>query len=258
MGSPVIRPTLLRCFAYSLLIVFQFGVAAAAEPQQKDVFKNVRINPSEITISGVSSGGFMAVQFEVAHSDLIQGAAVFAGGIYGCAEGSLSQALSSCMESPADIQPQKYIDHAISLEKAGVIASLQNLRKHRAFLFAGTSDSTVKPNSTEKLFEFYRNFLPAGQIKKIMSLPAEHGLPTLHYGSDCRKGGSPWLLNCRFDGAGTALKYLYGTLSNSSPAQSSHFFHFNQSPYASPSSFMDTLGSVYIPQSCASGNPWLK
>lgn len=36
-------------------------------------------NISDVTLSGFSSGGFMTVQFHVAHSSIIKGAAAFAG-----------------------------------------------------------------------------------------------------------------------------------------------------------------------------------
>lgn len=39
-----------------------------------------------VTASGLSSGGFFAHQFHVAHSDLVTGAGIIAGGPYGCVE----------------------------------------------------------------------------------------------------------------------------------------------------------------------------
>jgi hypothetical protein len=39
-----------------------------------------------VTVSGLSSGGFFAHQFHVAHSGLVAGAGIVAGGPYGCVE----------------------------------------------------------------------------------------------------------------------------------------------------------------------------
>ncbi|HUS15280.1 MAG TPA: hypothetical protein VM536_09715, partial [Chloroflexia bacterium] len=39
-----------------------------------------------MTVSGLSSGGFIAHQFHIAHSDLVRGAGIVAGGPFGCAE----------------------------------------------------------------------------------------------------------------------------------------------------------------------------
>ena len=42
------------------------------------------IDLTSTSVSGLSSGGFMAVQFHVAFSSIMKGAAVFAGGPYMC------------------------------------------------------------------------------------------------------------------------------------------------------------------------------
>ena len=39
------------------------------------------VDPGSISVSGLSSGGCFAVQFHVAHSELIVGAAIVAGGM---------------------------------------------------------------------------------------------------------------------------------------------------------------------------------
>ena len=55
--------------------------------------------PDAATVSGLSSGGFMAVQLHVAHSaTLVKGAGIVAGGPYYCAEGSI-------VSRPADAWP---------------------------------------------------------------------------------------------------------------------------------------------------------
>src|SRR5262247_1757385 len=54
-----------------------------------------------VTVSGISAGGFMAVQFHVAHSSTVKGAAVLAGGPFYCAQGSLWTALNNCTNPTA-------------------------------------------------------------------------------------------------------------------------------------------------------------
>jgi hypothetical protein len=46
----------------------------------------VKLDPTAITVSGISSGAFFAHQFHVAFSGLVKGAAMVAGGLYACAE----------------------------------------------------------------------------------------------------------------------------------------------------------------------------
>ena len=56
---------------------------------------------SATSVSGISSGGYMAVQFHIAHSATVIGAGVLAGGPYYCAQGSVWTALYNCMEPTA-------------------------------------------------------------------------------------------------------------------------------------------------------------
>ena len=55
---------------------------------------------SETTVSGLSSGGYMASQMHIAHSDWIQGAGIIAAGPLYCAQNSLTTALSDCIGAP--------------------------------------------------------------------------------------------------------------------------------------------------------------
>src|SRR5437764_14467225 len=48
----------------------------------------------ESSISGISSGAFMAVQFGVSWSSVVKGVGVIAGGPYYCAQGTATDALS--------------------------------------------------------------------------------------------------------------------------------------------------------------------
>ena len=52
----------------------------------------VAADGSAVTVSGISSGGYMAVQFQVAYSKLVKGAGILAAGPYDCADGSALRA----------------------------------------------------------------------------------------------------------------------------------------------------------------------
>jgi len=62
----------------------------------------LNINPKAVTVSGVSAGGQMAHQLHIAYSDLFSGAAIIAGGPFGCADGSLATAMARCMGTTDD------------------------------------------------------------------------------------------------------------------------------------------------------------
>jgi hypothetical protein len=54
------------------------------------------MNTTQVSVSGLSSGAFMAVQFEVAFSSVVTGAGIIAGGPYFCSQGSVFTATTSC------------------------------------------------------------------------------------------------------------------------------------------------------------------
>src|SRR5262245_49467455 len=60
-----------------------FSPAAAAGPM---ALPALNVDITETSVSGLSSGAYMAVQFEVAHSSIVKGVGVIAGGPYFCAQ----------------------------------------------------------------------------------------------------------------------------------------------------------------------------
>jgi len=84
---------------------------------------------SALTVSGLSSGGHMAVQFHVAHSASVKGAGVLAAGPYYCAGGNEWTAYFNCM-TPRAFTPlpalSKLQAATGSLEKAGRIDSTKH------------------------------------------------------------------------------------------------------------------------------------
>src|SRR5690606_24039788 len=91
-----------------------------------------------ITVSGLSSGGAMAVQFHVAHSTVVKGAGIVAGAPYYCAQGSVRAAYSRCM-TPAHGSPipatASLIDEVRAQAKAGRIDPPEHLARARVWLF---------------------------------------------------------------------------------------------------------------------------
>ena len=61
-----------------------------------------QVDLAQTSVSGISSGGFMSVQFHLAHSAIVSGVGVLAGGPSGCARGSSRRALEVCMTGEAD------------------------------------------------------------------------------------------------------------------------------------------------------------
>ena len=93
------KTCLILCIA---TVAWATSAQAVPEQQALDALKAVRqklalnLDPNEISVSGISSGGFMAHQFHVAHSRNLMGAGIIAGGPYNCAQGSVVTALREC------------------------------------------------------------------------------------------------------------------------------------------------------------------
>src|SRR5215471_20759824 len=99
---------------------------------------NVDIN--QTSVSGLSSGGYMAVQFDVAFSSILRGAGIVAGGPYYCAQGSLMAATSTCSCVPFGCfgQSSTNVAQLITITDRnagrGLIDSTSNLDRHRIWL----------------------------------------------------------------------------------------------------------------------------
>ena len=130
------------------------------------------------TVSGISAGGYMAVQFHVAHSSLVKGAGVLAGGPYYCAQGSVWAARYNCMK-PGAWTPLPSVDvltaQTNALARAGLVDPPDNLRQARVWLFSGRRDETVRSSVTQALRSYYLAFVPAERVVFKNDLDAGHG-----------------------------------------------------------------------------------
>src|SRR5215813_3548668 len=92
-----------------------------AGAQVTDPLGHFPVDRAQVSVSGISSGAFMANQLHVAHSAGIMGAGMIAGGLYGCAVDSVSEdgvlalaslAIGPCMSVPSLLRP---VDHYAQL-----------------------------------------------------------------------------------------------------------------------------------------------
>lgn len=226
------------------------GLVSAAVP-----LPQLNIDKTQTTLSGLSAGGYMAVQMHVAYSDTFKkGAGVVAGGPYYCAEGSVFNATGRCMASPSGIPVSTLVNTTNSWASQGLIDPVVNLQGSRVYLFSGTLDSSVKPGVMDALKTYYSSFVPAANVAYKNNIAAEHAMVTDDYGSACTVKAAPYINNCSFDLAGALLQHLYGTLNprNTGVLAAENFVEFNQSQFVSGHA-MATTAWAYIPQSCKAG-----
>ena len=222
--------------------------ALAAEP-----LPALRADTRQLTASGLSSGGYMAVQLHVAHSASVAGAGVVAGGPYYCAQGSLWTASRNCT-TPGAWSPLPAVEAlgavVRALARAGRIDPPGNLRGSRVWLFTGGHDRTVYPEVVHALRRFYA--LNRAEPVLVAHVPAGHGMITAEAGGACSGTGTPFINDCDYDAAGELLKHVLGALEPASPP-AGRLLRFDQTPFGDMHALsMDDEGFLYLPKACES------
>jgi poly(3-hydroxybutyrate) depolymerase len=212
------------------------------------------IDPAEISVSGLSSGGFMAVQMHVAYSATFKrGAGIVAGGPFYCAEGSIVNATGRCMAHSSNIPVSSLVSTTNSWAASNLIDPVSHLGSSKVYLFSGTADNTVKPAVVNDLRTYYQNFLPAANVFYKNTIAAGHAMITDDFGGSCGSTASPYINDCDFDLAGDMLAYLHGSLKpRNNGSLSGSFIEFDQTTFVTGHG-MATTGWVYVPQACATG-----
>ncbi|KAF7588416.1 hypothetical protein BBP40_005745, partial [Aspergillus hancockii] len=211
------------------------------------------IDPSSVSVSGLSSGGYMAVQLGVAYSGTFQvGFGVFAGGPYDCAR---NQYYTSCMYN---LNPSITTPTANMKSWSGnQIDPISNLKSRRIYMQVGSADTTVGPNVVARLKSQLSNFGASSYMTYITTSGAGHTFPTdfdASGGNHCSASSSPYISNCGYDGAGAVLQWMYGALNarNTGPLTGDVI------PYSQTSSYgadgMATTGYLYVPVACKDGS----
>ena len=227
------------------------AVAAQAAP-----LPALNIDKTQVSVSGLSSGGFMANQLGVAHAGTFMGVGVFAGGPYMCA-GHWNY--KSCMNNATITDAMLATMQADINNWSGTANDNKALlANQKVFMFVGSSDTTVGPNPMIGLRKQYENNgVPAANRVFVQRTGAAHTFPTdfdSTGNNSCGSTSSPYISNCGFDGAKAVLQHVYGPLNarNNAPA-AANYRQFDQTLYSAGNPGMAASGWVYVPASCASG-----
>ena len=208
-----------------------------------------RADPASVTVSGISSGGYMAHQFHIAYSDAVIGAGVVAGGPYRCAaHGPSSQgecnAVTRCMQfpdrvplafcpslprrpfffgtidftGPPDIAP--LVQDTRDLAARDAIAAPENLCGDRMLLLYGQFDQLVPESIVRSLGGYLDAVLDCSADRptatfEIREMPqAAHTMP-INDRADvnwpCSASEPPYLGECGYSAAAQILDFLYET-----------------------------------------------
>jgi poly(3-hydroxybutyrate) depolymerase len=205
-----------------------------------------------VTVSGISSGGYMATQFHVAHSALVEGAGLIASGPYRCSEGSLRHALGRCMRGTEPIPVDELLRETSVLALDGEIDPIAALATDRVWILHGDADDTVTQPVVDALQAYYAALVEPRHLARIERPGMGHTFPTRATGAACERTKSPFLGACDYDASGALLAHLLGTLSPADPERPGRLLEFDQRPYADPagSSGLAGRGWLFVPEPC--------
>jgi len=222
----------------------------------------VQVDPKSITISGISSGGAMATQLQVAYSSVISGSAIFASPPYFCAQNSLLYAVGECLNQPELISISTLETYTKQFAQQGLVDDLSNLKNAKMFFYSGIIDTVVFQPVVRLTQQMFQD-LGVSNVASEYGILSEHCVPTVNYGNPCLLLSSPFISDCEYDGAGIALSQLYSGLKQPVSPNVNNIKALNQSKFTpnnvNPSQFsLSNFGYVYVPTACAAGTTQCK
>lgn len=253
LGSVAARVARLLSAGLALSILLAGCEQEAAAP-----LPSLAIDPDRIAVAGLSSGAYMATQVHFAWSDRLRGAALIAGGPYGCAGGSLETALGPCIAAdPYTPDAERLAARVRERAAKGDLAPLSGLAGDHVWLLHGSRDLLVEKAVVDASETLYRRLGEDidGLVVERQGGDFGHVMPTLESGADCIDGGSPHLGRCGRDAAGEAMSALFGVPAAPAATAGGELRRFDQDAYLSgdEDAQLAAEGFLYVPAGCAAG-----
>jgi poly(3-hydroxybutyrate) depolymerase len=270
--TPIVRTSRLqpkvKVWAAAALV---FALAATAQAAEK--LGSFPVDPAQVSVAGISSGAFMANQLHIAHSADVMGAAMIAGGLYGCAVEAVeddgvralaSQAWYDCMQLPDNLEKASaYADEAKEFAAKGWIDPTSNLAHSKVYFFTGRSDAVLDSQTVKTATAIYGALgVPRENIlfedRSGPAANAGHSWVTKNFGGACDANAPPYIDNCGYDLAGAELKAIYGQdLQSPAASASGRIVAFDQKEFVpgeatAANGLLDT-GYLYVPKGCEPG-----
>lgn len=238
---------------FRLFLLFGFLGSSGLRAEPPAPLPALHGDPAAVSVSGLSSGGFMAVQYSVAHSARIMGAGIVAGGPYGCASFTPTPVLL-CLTGP--VSGSASWKSAVTFSANDIIDPVEKLKSQRIYLFSGTKDGVVNPKVMAALAEFYKAAkVPAANMLYVNTVPAGHAFIAAGFGNGCGENEAPFVDQCNvggkpYDQPGEILTHIYGPLAAKATSLSSAPVPFDQNGFGAADAAMAGTGYVYVPAPC--------
>jgi hypothetical protein len=243
---------------WALLALAACAASGQARADTPAALPALGTDATQTSVSGLSSGAFMAVQLQVAYASTIVGAGVVAGGPYYCAASSMLNT-GICMGQVPFFPPNPSImaGFAKDFAKARKIDALKFLANRRVYVFSGTDDTVVRQPAVDATVAFFQLVgVKPSNLAYVNTVEAGHALITPKDGNDCSANKAPFISHCAvggqgYDQAGALLQHIYGSLNPPAAQAGGQLLSFNQRAFAPASSAMADTAYVYVPASCA-------
>lgn len=241
----------MRTFFF-LLSLFGLGWTPLVTAQELPALGADR---TQVSVSGLSSGGFMAVQYSVAWSSEVMGVGVVAGGLYSCGERfPWLEAIPNCMKKAwsADESWKTVTRYA----RDRVIDPAANIARQRVYLFSGGKDSVVVPAVMDSVSDFYKRAgVREPALRYVDTLPASHAFVSATVGGPCGETAAIYVVQCTengrpYDQPYAILNHIYGLKHGPAESLSASPIAFDQSLYTFKWPAMAKTGYAYVPEDC--------
>lgn len=250
-----------RWITRTLCVALLTSGGAACARDAVSPLPKLSIDATRTAVMGLSSGGYMASQVQMAYPELFPNAAIVAGGPYGCAGGKLEAALGSCMKGVPAPDVAALVATARRRSASGELGKLQDLAHAHVYLLHGKADALVAPAVAEAGAHFYeqlRDGSPALQAMQVLDdgqRDFAHNLPVAAQGEDCNRSESPYLGHCGFDAAGEIFSQMFGKPMHPVATARGTLAQFDQDALRpdGADALMAKDGYVYVPAACMAG-----
>ncbi len=221
-----------------------------------------KVDLSQTSVSGLSSGAFMAAQFSVAYSSTVVGEGIVAGGPFYCSGYPgvapyipyQTNAMTVCM-NPTLIAPDAkvLVEQAKLFAKLGQIDDFSHVKNQKVYLFSGKADKTVTTVVVDQTEQFYKIAGVAEKnIRYIKDIDAGHAIITPNKKDvACATTSAPYINDCDFSQAQDILNHIYDNLKPPVKKLSGKIIKFNQREFVhSLLSSMSEDAYAYVPKAC--------
>lgn len=213
----------LKPLALSVAVLFAHTAVAEAPPVLE------RIERTDFTVSGLSSGAAMAVQLGVAHSSRVRGIGIVSGPPYLCAQGFVTQATNDCLvlgrgrlremfgslfglslfgSGEHDIDVDDLVSDTRKLAHQRRIDPIDRLASLHIWEYRGQDDRVVGAKASAAQHAYFRAFGATPKRGEPRSTP--HTMPTSDPAQgSCDTRDEDYVSGCDFDAAGELLRHLH-------------------------------------------------